>query len=135
MNSRGRFGEKDAAVIIKQILTSLNVIHMNNIVHRDVKPENIMLEDLKRLDQIKLYDFGVACRVEKDKPWMSEKVGTPYYIAPEVLSGKYTSKCDIWSAGVIAYMLLSGKAPFTGSTEAEILKNVQSGTYDMTTGW
>lgn len=66
---------------------------------------------------------------------MSEKVGTPYYIAPEVLSGKYTSKCDIWSTGVIAYMLLSGKAPFTGSTEAEILKNVQSGTYDMTTGW
>lgn len=50
MNTRGRFGEKDAAVILKQILTSLNVIHMNNIVHRDVKPENIMLEDLKRLD-------------------------------------------------------------------------------------
>lgn len=85
MQKRGRFTEKDCAIIIKQILTATNHFHKNGICHRDIKPENIMMEDMKRLDQLKLIDLGTACRFSDKNPTMKEKRGTPYYIAPEVL--------------------------------------------------
>lgn len=108
IQKRGRFTEKDSAVIIKQVMTAVNHSHINGVCHRDIKPENIFMEDSKRLDQLKLIDYGSAARVGPQIPNMFEKVGTPYYIAPEVLKGKYNEKCDIWSIGVIAYILISG---------------------------
>jgi calcium-dependent protein kinase len=85
MQKRGKFTEKDAAVVIKQVLSCINYCHLNNLVHRDLKPENIMLEDPKRLDFVKVIDFGTATEFTNKNPIMNEIIGTPYYIAPEVL--------------------------------------------------
>ena len=89
------------------MLSCVNYCHKNNIVHRDLKPENILLEQNKEFDQIKIIDFGTSLVYDPSKP-LDEKLGTPYYIAPEVLNTSYNSKCDIWSVGVITYILLSG---------------------------
>ena len=80
---------------------------------RDLKPENILLEQNKEFDQIKIIDFGTSLVYDPNKS-LDEKLGTPYYIAPEVLNKSYNSKCDIWSCGVITYILLSGMPPFNG---------------------
>jgi calcium-dependent protein kinase len=135
MQKRGKFNEKDAAVVIKQVLSCINYCHLNNLVHRDLKPENIMLEDPKRLDIVKVIDFGTATEFSNKNPIMNEIIGTPYYIAPEVLQQKYTSKCDIWSIGVITYILLSANPPFSGNNDDDILAKVKKGTYTFTTGW
>jgi calcium-dependent protein kinase len=112
MQKRGKFNERDSAVILKQILSCLNYCHAAGIAHRDIKPENILLEDPKRFDQIKIVEWGTAAQFTTKAPNFYEKVGTPYYIAPEVLKENYTSKCDTWSVGVIAYVLLSTNPPF-----------------------
>jgi calcium-dependent protein kinase len=94
---------------------------MQGICHRDLKPENIWLENPKRIDNIKIVDWSNATEFDRQKPTLTQKVGTPYYIAPEVLKRSYNYKCDVWSIGVIAFILLSSQAPFTGNTEDEIL--------------
>jgi calcium-dependent protein kinase len=94
----------------------VNYFHKKNIVHRDLKLENTLLEKSKDLDQIKIIDFGTSQIIDDDEK-LTLKIGTPYYIAPEVLSQNYGFKCDIWSCGVIAYMLLSGTPPFKGETK------------------
>lgn len=127
---RGKFSERDAAVLLKQVLSCVNYCHKNNIVHRDLKPENILLELNKEFDQIKIIDFGTSLVYDPSKP-LDEKLGTPYYIAPEVLNKSYSSKCDIWSVGVITYILLSGQPPFNGQTDQEIMKKVRTGKFDF----
>jgi calcium-dependent protein kinase len=77
-------------------------MHSQNVVHRDLKPENILLEANKDYSQVKIIDFGTAEILEPGKE-LKDRVGTPYYIAPEVLLMKYTHKCDMWSLGVITY--------------------------------
>lgn len=80
-----------------------------------MKPENILLEQNKEFDQIKIIDFGTSLVYDETKEGpLDEKLGTPYYIAPEVLNKSYGQKCDIWSAGVITFILLSGVPPFGG---------------------
>ena len=106
--NRGKLEEKEAALLMKQILMSVNYMHENNVIHRDLKPENILLEGNKDFAQIKIIDFGTAIKVQSKDEELSDKIGTPYYIAPEILTQKYTYKCDIWSCGVIAYILLTG---------------------------
>lgn len=108
------------------MLSCVNYCHKNNIVHRDLKPENILLEPSKEFDQIKIIDFGTSLVYDPEKQ-LDEKLGTPYYIAPEVLNKSYNSKCDIWSVGVIVYILLSGQPPFNGSDDKEIMKKVREG--------
>ena len=114
--ARGKFTEKDASVLMKQVLGCINYCHTNNIVHRDLKPENILLESNKAFDQIKIIDFGTSLVIQ-DGEKLDEKLGTPYYIAPEVLAKNYGSKCDIWSCGVITYIILSGIPPFNGASD------------------
>ena len=97
-----------------------------------MKPENILLEDDENLDAIKIIDFGTACPFEmKSRKMLTDKLGTPYYVAPEVLKGKYNEKCDLWSIGVMTYMLLSGKPPFFG-TNKQILKSIEEGKWSFT---
>lgn len=110
------------------------------MVHRDLKPENILLDTSKEArGSIKVIDFGTASVFrqndgpgEKEK-FMSKEVGTAYYIAPEVINLHYTEKCDIWSVGVILYIMISGRPPFDGRNEREILQRVQTGAYSLET--
>ena len=100
------------------------------MINRDLKPENILLEQNKDFDQLKIIDFGTSLKYEPDK-FLDEKLGTPYYIAPEVLNKKYNEKCDIWSCGVILYIILSGVPPFNGANDQEIMKNVKIGKFSF----
>lgn len=120
------FTEKSAAQIMKQLLSSVVYLHLNCIVHRDLKPENIMLESSTNDDfLIKLIDFGTANYFEVGK-FLTQKMGTAYYIAPEVLVKKYNEKCDVWSCGVILYILLCGYPPFEGDTDEEIMERIET---------
>ena len=127
---RGKFSERDGAVLMKQVLSCINYCHQANIVHRDLKPENILLEQNKEFDQIKIIDFGTSLVYDPNRN-LDEKLGTPYYIAPEVLNKNYNEKCDIWSAGVITYITLSGMPPFNGQSDQEIMKKVREGQFSF----
>jgi calcium-dependent protein kinase len=121
----------DVRIYIHHILCKLKYIHSCAILHRDLKPENILLEDKNRDNPvIKLIDWGGARYFSKHKK-MSKVNGTPYYIAPEVLGETYDEKCDIWSAGVIFYILLCGYPPFNGETDKEIMEAVKKGEFDF----
>lgn len=86
--------------------------------------------DTKNNNAIKVIDFGTSQKFDPSKK-MSQIFGTAYYIAPEVLKGEYNEKCDLWSIGVILYILLSGKPPFDGNDDKEIVNSVRIGTYSM----
>ena len=123
--------ESDAAFIMTQLLSAVSYVHSKNIVHRDIKPENILLEINSNNDLvIKLIDFGSSNYLKKGLR-LSLKVGTPYYIAPEILRRDYNNKCDIWSCGVIMYLLLTGGPPFDGQDEQAIVNRVISGKFSF----
>ena len=127
ITSAGSFNELSAAKIMRQLLNAINYLHSNHIVHRDLKPENIMLtnEPKEGNYQIKLIDFGAATTFIPGKK-ISKFIGTSYYIAPEVLKENYDEKCDIWSCGVIFYILLCGYPPFNGNTNLDIYHNIRT---------
>lgn len=114
------FSEVSAAKTMKEVLSAIQYCHEKKIVHRDLKPENILVEGYT----IKIIDFGTSRKFETNK-MMTNSHGTPYYIAPEVLLNRYNEKCDIWSCGVILYILLCGLPPFNGRTDTEIMENVK----------
>ena len=131
LEKKPNFTEKETSFLIYQILQAVNYCHNMRIVHRDIKPENIMIthRESNGLLHIKLIDFGTAKLFEKGNKHRA-MVGSSYYIAPEVLKGKYDEECDLWSVGVIMYMLLCGVPPFNGEEEEEILRAVSRGKYD-----
>ena len=102
------FDEKDICEIIYQLLQALSFIHNQNIVHRDIKPENILFANKKDYSTLKLIDFGLSTYMDKCK----KIVGTPYYMAPEMIDGRSYPQSDILSLGVIIYLSLTGKYPF-----------------------
>jgi calcium-dependent protein kinase len=130
ISEKGIFTEKEAASIMKQIISAVCYSHTNNIVHRDLKPENILLEEKSNDPIIKIIDWGGARYFIKNKK-MTKVSGTPYYIAPEVLNEIYDEKCDIWSCGVILYILLCGYPPFNGETDTDIMKAVKKGSFEF----
>jgi len=117
---------------MKQLLSSIAYLHSRKIAHRDIKPENILFESNDALN-IKLLDFGNSRKMGENEG-MSGVYGTAYYVAPEVLYGKYDEKCDLWSAGVILYMLLRGNPPFNGASDMHILEAVKKGEFSMEGG-
>ena len=129
----GKFDEGQSAFIMNQIFKAITYCHSLNIIHRDLKPENIMITDREKNGclQVKIIDFGTAKISEKGQS-ENRYVGSSYYMAPEVIKRKYNEKCDIWSCGVIMYILLTGRPPFDGEDDNEILENVKIGKYDMT---
>jgi len=120
------FNEVEAASIINQILNAVSYMHSKNVVHRDLKPENILFETNDENSPIKIIDFGLAREHTGQIP-MNNLVGTPYYIAPEVLRRNYNKSCDLWSVGVIAYILLCGYPPFNGRNNEETHRLVLKG--------
>ena len=126
------FSEVMAAWYMNQILSAVCYCHSMNILHRDLKPENILIVKRQKngYHPIKIIDFGTAKVFKKEK---NEHllIGSAYYIAPEVLSRNYTELCDLWSCGVIMYILLTGRPPFNGINEEEIMKKIKDGIYDM----
>ena len=122
--------EKVAGYVMKQILSAVEFCHKNKIIHRDLKPENILIESeeevRKEFFSIKIIDFGTSDKLVKGK-MLKKQIGTPLYIAPEVLEGDYNEKCDLWSCGVILYMMLCGEAPFKGDTDEEIYSSIRRG--------
>lgn len=133
--NRSKFDEKDAAIVMRQLLSAINYCHKKNIVHRDLKPENMLLEQDKDLEKLKIVDFGTSLSFDPDRA-LDEKLGTAYYIAPEVIKKNYNEKCDLWSCGVIMYILLSGEPPFNDqkADNEAIMKKVEKGKYDVSKG-
>ena len=111
-----------------KLLRAMIHCHSINITHRDIKPENIMYG----LDgEVKLIDFGLAKQIIKKGQQMHTIAGTPYFIAPEVLHGKYGKECDIWSLGVVMFVMMTGGYPFTGRNRMELFNNIKTGVYEF----
>ena len=126
------YTEHEISIIFSQIMSVILYCHSNNICHRDLKPENILFSNEGESlydNPIKVIDFDLSSIFSKKK--METQVGTAYYIAPEVLKGKYNESCDIWSAGVILYILLSGEPPFYGQNNNEIYKKIIEMKFDF----
>jgi len=130
ISDRDKLREIEAAHVLKQLLQAIAYCHGQQIAHRDLKPENILI-DVKNKGAIKVIDFGTSHHYEDSEHTMHQQYGTPYYIAPEVLVGTYTEKCDMWSIGVILYIMLSGRPPFNAPSENEIMRKVKRGTWDF----
>ena len=129
IRKRNKLNEQIAKFIFKQIILSLQFIHSQNIVHRDIKLDNILI-DLN--NNIKICDFGVSKKISlNDK--MYEQCGTPAYIAPEILKNKgYEGfSVDIWSAGIVLYAMLSGTVPFKGNNLNELHDLIMKGKYNI----
>jgi calcium-dependent protein kinase len=125
-----QLSEPLAANFMQQLLGAVAYCHSNNIVHRDLKPENLLLDSSTLSANIKVIDFGTSSLIEANKS-LKQRYGTSYYIAPEVIKGKYNEKCDLWSCGVILYILLCGKPPFYGKADEDILRRVRIGEYSF----
>jgi len=133
------YGENYAAHLFYQMAAAVAYVHSKKMAHRDLKLENFIFENKKPNSPLKLIDFGLShCANPDGILRMKSVVGTPYYIAPEVLKadikrgGKtYNEQCDVWSLGVLLYMLLTGSPPFSGRTDSEIMKAVLRGGLDL----
>ena len=128
IRKREKLDEKKAKIIFKQIILGLKYMHKNNIVHRDIKLDNLLLD---LTNTIKICDFGVSKILSSPNELMQDHCGTPAYIAPEVFEdlGYYGYGCDIWSLGVTLYYMLEGEQPFKGQTIEELKRNVFSKNY------
>mmetsp|Transcript_27607 Transcript_27607/g.59333 ORF Transcript_27607/g.59333 Transcript_27607/m.59333 type:complete len:565 (-) Transcript_27607:540-2234(-) len=131
-SEEGHFSERDAAGLVRCILDAIAYCHdEKGIVHRDLKPENFLFKTKDENAVIKIIDFGLSRHDDVKAGIMNTKVGTPYYVAPEVLNREYTKSCDIWSIGVITYILLCGYPPFYGDTDNQIFDSVRTGRFDF----
>jgi len=128
----GHFTEVQAAGIMQQIVRAIFYMHENHICHRDLKPENFLFLAKTQLEKtlLKIIDFGLSCKFEMGQV-LNTKAGTPYYVAPQVLAGKYDHMSDLWSCGVIMYVMLCGYPPFYGDTDAEVLSKVRLGNFSF----
>ena len=131
IKKRDRFSERETAYILYQVLLAIRYCHKMRIVHRDIKPENILIvgRENNGLLNVKLIDFGTA-KIFSEFSKNKALVGSSYYIAPEVIRGKYDEACDLWSIGVIMYIMLVGTPPFNGEEDDDILRAVSIGKYE-----
>ena len=146
---KNQLKEKDIARIFYQIMSGVAYIHGIGIVHRDLKLENVLFSTEEPNSPIKIIDFGFSVFMGKNNEMSKEKesesqdpkkggfkrlkskVGTLYYISPEIIKGNYDEKCDIWACGVILYILLAGYPPFTGNTDKEVYNLITNLKYDF----
>jgi calcium-dependent protein kinase len=126
----GHYSERKAAAMFRTMLRVLHHCHQLGVVHRDLKPENFLLSAGGDAGILKATDFGLSMFVQPGQV-LDEMVGSPYYVAPEVLKRKYGAECDVWSAGVILYILLCGLPPFWGDNEKAIFESIMVGHLDF----
>ncbi|XVF51070.1 hypothetical protein PTKIN_Ptkin04bG0154800 [Pterospermum kingtungense] len=119
----GRYTEGDAKKIVIQILSVVAFCHLQGVVHRDLKPENFLFTSRDEDAPMKIIDFGLSDFIRPDQR-LSDIVGSAYYVAPEVLHRSYSVEADMWSIGVITYILLCGSRPFWARTESGIFRSV-----------
>eukprot|EP00884_Botryococcus_braunii_P004030 jgi/Botrbrau1/13628/Bobra.0373s0007.1 len=130
--SKGTFTEKMAADYFRTMVLVINHLHQLGVMHRDIKPENFLLTSSGDDAKLKLCDFGLSSYIKPGQK-LQHVVGSAYYVAPEVLRRNYSKEADIWSLGVMLYILLSGLPPFWGDTEEEIFRMVLKGDVDFKT--
>ncbi|KAD5961727.1 hypothetical protein R6Q59_014707 [Mikania micrantha] len=127
---KGHFSEQKAADLVRTIASVIEACHSLGVMHRDLKPENFLFVDKDEDSPLKAIDFGLSVFFKPGETF-TDVVGSPYYVAPEVLQKHYGSQIDIWSAGVILYILLSGVPPFLGETEIDVLREILEGEIDF----
>jgi len=132
LGERPSYCEAEAAKIVKQLASACAHMHEVGVVHRDLKPENILYHS-KNSEVIKVTDFGLSAHVSNAwEETLMTPCGTPAYVAPEVIKRKgYHAECDLWSVGVILYLLVSGYPPFYGSNLKKLLRRVSKAEYDF----
>jgi calcium-dependent protein kinase len=135
--ARAPYSEKGSALIVGKLLSAIKYMHDHGCVHRDLKFENIMFENNSPNAEIKVIDFGLSKKFlagQTDR--MTEGVGTIYTMAPQVLQGIYTSQADLWSVGVIAFMLLSSHRPFYSKQRRVMIDQIMRADYNLQgPGW
>lgn len=139
ITNQDHLSENEAAWIFSQIIKSLIYWHRNKITHRDLKPENFMFKNKEKGSTLKLIDFGLSRKFYKSEMGfetsqllrMKSKVGTEHYMAPEIIKRNYSNSCDVWSAGVLLYIMLCGWPPFDGDSEDEVMALVEKIEYDF----
>ncbi|KAL2481749.1 Calcium-dependent protein kinase 20 [Abeliophyllum distichum] len=127
---RGHYTERMAAKLARTIVGVVEACHSLGVMHRDLKPENFLFVNEEEESPLKAIDFGLSVFFRPGETF-SDVVGSPYYVAPEVLRKHYGPECDIWSAGVIIYILLSGVPPFWDEMEQGIFEQVLKGELDF----
>ncbi|KAG8386125.1 hypothetical protein BUALT_Bualt03G0116500 [Buddleja alternifolia] len=128
--AKGHYSERAASSICRSIVNVVHICHFMGVMHRDLKPENFLLSDKTQTALLKATDFGLSVFIEEGKIY-KDVVGSAYYVAPEVLRRKYGKEVDIWSAGVMLYILLTGVPPFWAETEKGIFDAILRGNVDF----
>ncbi|KAG5019782.1 hypothetical protein AAZX31_06G180600 [Glycine max] len=128
--ARGHYSERAAAAVARTIAEVVRMCHSNGVMHRDLKPENFLFANKKENSALKAIDFGLSVFFKPGERF-SEIVGSPYYMAPEVLKRNYGPEVDVWSAGVILYILLCGVPPFWAETEQGVALAILRGVIDF----
>ena len=132
IKNKGLYRESDAVPIMRNFLSALSYLHSHGIVHRDLKPENLILNSKTDDTDIRIADFGLATRITDPKEKLYLRCGSPGYVAPELLRDKgYTCSYDVFSAGVIFYVMLTGRPLFKGSSPNDILLKNMNCDYDF----
>ncbi|KAL9691238.1 hypothetical protein QQ045_011657 [Rhodiola kirilowii] len=128
--AKGQYSERAAAAICRQVVNVVHICHFMGVMHRDLKPENFLLASTDDNAMLKATDLGLSVFIEEGKVY-HDVVGSAYYVAPEVLRRRYGKEIDVWSAGVILYILLSGVPPFWGESDTAIFNEILKGELDF----
>ncbi|EGG23482.1 myosin light chain kinase [Cavenderia fasciculata] len=127
---KGSYTEADAVSLVRKIVSAVDYLHSSGIVHRDLKPENLLLKTANNDLEVAIADFGLS-KIVGQQMMMQTACGTPSYVAPEVLNATgYDKEVDMWSVGVITYILLCGFPPFYGDTIPEIFEFIMEANFD-----
>lgn len=129
--TKAYYNEKEARDVCKILLEAVSYCHQQNVAHRDLKPENLLLRAVDNDHEVKIADFGFAKKVQRPKSLVTQ-CGTPGYVAPEILEGTpYDTQADMWSVGVILYILLGGYPPFMDANQRELFRKIRHADYEF----
>jgi calcium-dependent protein kinase len=125
---KGALSEMQTKQATLCLINGLIKLHSHNVCHRDLKPENVMFSEPEDFATMKIIDFGLAKQLDQGC-FMTTRIGTPYYVSPEVLKGDapYDIRCDLWSCGIIVFFMLHGYPPFTASSERQLFHKILQG--------